>query len=351
MENNNPQKDIFDLSKQEFSSFFYKEIAPKINVSKIKLALEAIYTFIVYTLILIVWLGILLVMDYIMYPDFSERIPELMKKDFIHGIFILFVIAFWFAMHIMVFLVMATNIVRSFKLPNYKVKQSLFSLLNFNYLSSQKQTKWKGNSVYLPLIPAHVQKALRKIFVSSGGKQAFRYPLEEENLSLTYKELPAEIVEFQYPKDSRGFSNAIVVATKIGKNFKGEVIINDKIASFRPGVEIKPAVLLEATEFSKQFRVFADDQIEARYLLTTAFIDRMLNYKNSHNCNIDILFSNSLCKDKNIFICISGKKNFFEFSFLSNWNKDPSIFYNILSELKEILVIVEALKLDQDIGM
>ena len=31
--------------------------------------------------------------------------------------------------------------------------------------------------------------------------------------------------------------------------------------------------------------------------------------------------------------------------------KEPKHFYNIISEIKEIMQIVEALKLDQDIGM
>ena len=79
-------------------------------------------------------------------------------------------------------------------------------------------------------------------------------------------------------------------------------------------------------------------------------MNRLLKYKKEHNnCSIDILFSNSISNKENVFICISSQKNYFEMP-EQDW-QDVNKSYKIIGEIKEILLIVDALKLDQDIGM
>lgn len=62
-----------------------------------------------------------------------------------------------------------------------------------------------------------------------------------------------------------------------------------------------PLVKLENSEFEKQFVVYADDQIEARYILSPALMDRILRFQKKHNKHIYLSFV-----DHRIFIAISS---------------------------------------------
>ncbi len=335
--------DIFDLTETEFSSFFYKEFIPNLHFSKIRGLKNVIdwWVYFSFTFVLVVFLGT----SFLYFCFFKDH--PIIKDEPIFGLFILIFVIFSFFGAWSCLMAIITAI----KVPNYKIKQKLFSALNIKYLTSKLNFKQNDIELEMFSVPASVQKALRKIFVSSKGRQTRNFFSADESLYLNYKGLPLEIVEFQYPKDSKDFSKAIVIATKISKNFKGEVIINEKLSGLRPTVEIKPQVFLEVPESFSKFKVFADDQVEARYLLTTAFLNRMIEYKKAHNCSMDVLFSNEICDKENVFICISSKKDFFEFSFFSKWDKDPTILYGILQEIKQIAEVVDALRLDQDIGM
>lgn len=54
---------------------------------------------------------------------------------------------------------------------------------------------------------------------------------------------------------------------------------------FRP-----PLIKLDNPEFEKEFAVYADDQIEARYILSPALIDRILTFQNKHDMWISLSF-------------------------------------------------------------
>lgn len=66
-------------------------------------------------------------------------------------------------------------------------------------------------------------------------------------------------------------------------------------------------IKLEDPEFEKQFVVYGDDQVEARYILSTSLMRRILDYKNKHDKNIFISFSGS-----KIYVAISYAKALFE---------------------------------------
>lgn len=55
-------------------------------------------------------------------------------------------------------------------------------------------------------------------------------------------------------------------------------------------------VKLEDVSFERQFEVFSDNQIEARYLLTTAFMERMSEVKKAfQGKNIQFSFLTTNC--------------------------------------------------------
>jgi hypothetical protein len=71
----------------------------------------------------------------------------------------------------------------------------------------------------------------------------------------------------------------------------------------RPGELVR----LEDPEFERLFAVQSTDQIEARYILSTSLMQRLMTFRNEVDAPVSIAFV-----DSNIFIAISTRKNYFE---------------------------------------
>lgn len=66
-------------------------------------------------------------------------------------------------------------------------------------------------------------------------------------------------------------------------------------------------VKLEDPEFEKEFCVYADDQVEARYILSTSLMQRILEFKRKWNTKVFLSF-----RDSKVYIAIRMNKNLFE---------------------------------------
>ncbi len=143
----------------------------------------------------------------------------------------------------------------------------------------------------------------------------------------------------------RGF----ILTTEIKKKFVGETLIKTDRFLQTGKIGQKVTVRLEDIVFEKEFEVYSDDQIEGRYLLTTAFMNRLVEYKKRKHYSIEVFFSNNLDGNENIFFFINNNKDNFEFPMLKKLEKES--FYKILKEIYDVLEIIDALKLEQNIGL
>ena len=66
-------------------------------------------------------------------------------------------------------------------------------------------------------------------------------------------------------------------------------------------------IKLEDPEFEKEFCVFGDDQIEARYILSPALMHRIVEFKRKWNTKVYLSF-----RDSKVYIAIKLNKNLFE---------------------------------------
>lgn len=105
-------------------------------------------------------------------------------------------------------------------------------------------------------------------------------------------------------------------------------------------------IYLEDVKFAKKFKVFSEDEVEARYLVTTAFMERFLNLTTSFGAK------KAKCAffDDKVMFAISTRKNLFEFgSLFKSLNNLSNIeFFN---ELMSILDMIDYFKLDEKIGL
>ena len=233
------------------------------------------------------------------------------------------------------------------KMERYYLKEKFFSCFNVKYSRyTYFQQNYNSGGVYMKPLSKELSNAMEKMAISSVKFNP------DESLKIDSNGKTLELLELNARVGSKSL---LMVSYFINKNFKGETIIKPIKEASKSAFAQKQEVYLEDPLFNKNFKIFADDQVEARYLLTTAFMERLLNFQKKYTCTASILFNNNISRDSNIFLCIDFGKDFFELPKGKDWIHDSSYFYNICQEIKEIAQILdtlkENLKLDQDIGM
>ncbi len=106
-------------------------------------------------------------------------------------------------------------------------------------------------------------------------------------------------------------------------------------------------VNLEDPVFEKKFNVYSSDQVESRYLITTAFMERF------NNLNTAFGAKKAKCSffDNTIMFAISTHKNLFEIGNLFMRLDDPNRITEFFNEIASILILVDYFKLDEHIKL
>ncbi|MBN2350487.1 MAG: DUF3137 domain-containing protein [Bacteroidales bacterium] len=89
-------------------------------------------------------------------------------------------------------------------------------------------------------------------------------------------------------------------------------------------------IKLENPEFEKEFVVYGDDQVEARYILSTALMQRILDFKNKWKTKVYLSFV-----DSKVNIAIEIKKNLFETRLFKS-----IVDYDLMEENMNYLVLL-----------
>lgn len=106
-------------------------------------------------------------------------------------------------------------------------------------------------------------------------------------------------------------------------------------------------IKLEDTEFSKKYRVYSTDQVEGRYLVTPAFMERFKNLQTAFGAK------NAKCSfcGNNLIFAISTNKNLFEIGNLFQNLKNPKQMTEFFNELSSILALIDYFKLYEKTGL
>ncbi len=107
--------------------------------------------------------------------------------------------------------------------------------------------------------------------------------------------------------------------------------------------EILSEVKLEDPEFSRKYVAYSSDQVEGRYLITPAFMERFKNIETAFGTH---KVKCSFYRDS-IMFAISTDKNLFEIGNLYHSLKDPKQMTIFFNELASILVLIDYFKLDE----
>ena len=140
----------------------------------------------------------------------------------------------------------------------------------------------------------------------------------------------------------------VLAITNSNKEFKGcTVITTDKgILNKLDGISGLENVRLEDPIFEKIFEVYSTDQIEARYLLTTGFMNRLVKIA-CRNKDYKIMCS---FENEKINLAFESSKDWFELPILKPVTEIEN-YQSVLLELFTILSVFEELKIDENIGL
>ena len=196
---------------------------------------------------------------------------------------------------------------------------------------------------------------------ASAGVVPSNYDITESDdiFTGTYKEVPIEINEVCYKEvrytssggRTRKYENTVfdgvVITLGMNKNFKGQTVVAPNSLLHSSPVPNLVHTTLEDTKFEKTFDVYTTDEVEARYLLTPSFMERLVNIKTAFKSD---KLSCAFYLDK-LFISIDTRRDMFVLGSLLKPTNDKKQFFTMFEEVTSIIELIDQLKLDQKIGL
>lgn len=171
----------------------------------------------------------------------------------------------------------------------------------------------------------------------------------DDNFTGKYNDVDVIISEHEYNvgsgKNRRTVFKGAIIKIHMNKNFEGITLIRPK--GIRSTAHRLEEVKLEDVEFSKKYQVFSDNQIEARYLITTSFMERFQNIKTAYEAS-EIY---GAFYDNYIYIAPRCNKDLFSLAHLSKTLIDEEQYDVLFDEFASILTLVDHFKLNMKLGL
>lgn len=182
------------------------------------------------------------------------------------------------------------------------------------------------------------------------GDDYFSGVYDDVRISIAEEKLLDVKKDFRNNDINQKVFGGVCILFEMNKKFKGRtVVLKDRgaVGNALNKVQGLQNVKLESAEFEKYFEVYSDDQVEARYLLTTAFMERMLRLRDLYDGK-SIQFS---FYQNTLLLSIPTNQNMFEANSFFRTNTDKAKIDLVFEQFYTIFSIVKLLKLNQRIGM
>lgn len=191
--------------------------------------------------------------------------------------------------------------------------------------------------------------ALFKEYNSSTGDDYFIGTYADVKITISEEKLQHISRDYRNLEIKKNIFTGICILFEMNKNFSGHtVVLKDhgvlNVFHKIPGLQ---KVILEDSGFERYFEVYSDDQIEARYLLTTGFMERILHLRDLYDGkSIQMCFNNN-----QLLLAIPTTQNMFEANSFFRSNINRRKIDTVFEQFYTIFSIVKLLKLNQKIGM
>ena len=211
-----------------------------------------------------------------------------------------------------------------------------------------------GKYQYTANIPARIER-----YDDFGIVPSYDNEYSEDQIIGVYKGVEIDLFETRLTETRGSGKNrrtvtvfkGIVISLSLNKTFEGKTIVKKDRGRLVNWVKDKfsslEAVRLEDPRFEKEFEVYSTDQVEARYLLTTSFMERLVDLREAFGgkgiqCSF---YQNQL------LMMIPIKRNMFEPGSIFKVENFIDDAKSLLKEMNIIFQVVDTLKLDLDIGL
>ncbi len=164
-----------------------------------------------------------------------------------------------------------------------------------------------------------------------------------------------EIIEADYTREEGSGDDkktvtvfdGVILKLKMNKNFKGHTVIRpDSLLHSKPAKHLERTIL-EDVNFEKKFDVYTNDEIEARYLITPSFMERLTNLKTAFFANkVYCAFYMG-----HLFIGLYTTKDLFSLCSLDKPVDDFRQYNTLFEELLSIVQLIDHFKLDEKTGL
>lgn len=132
-------------------------------------------------------------------------------------------------------------------------------------------------------------------------------------------------------------TSTVVLPNRLGKGFLADFFKKMNLS------RREKLVKLEDPDFNKHFVVYGEDQIEARYVLSTSLMNRITEFRVKHPNHLYLSFVNSF-----LYIAIAYRKDLFEPSYFKKLTRF-SIVQEYFEDIQLAVGIVEELNLNNRI--
>lgn len=249
-----------------------------------------------------------------------------------------------------------TNIKKDFEI---KVKEQIFpvvlrSLGNFEWcqvnIDMHRYDKVKHSGLFYGVF----KKAHPDTNPNGINNKVFIH--DDDVFTGSYKDIEITITDTELSYDGDKFFQGIIISLETPKLYKGTTIVQQNTllrkTYFRKWRydEIAPyleQVNLEDSGFMKQFSVYATDQVEARYILTPSFMERLKQVSFAFDAKqTDLCIVNNM-----VWLAIKTNKDMFKLGTLTKSVYDFKEFQTTMNEITSILELIDELNLDVNVGL
>ena len=201
----------------------------------------------------------------------------------------------------------------------------------------------------------YAQCSFEQLLCKSGIIDRYNRVSYDDSFTGIYKDINYEICEtsFYYTtgtgknSSTRTVFKGVMIKLDMNKSFTGNTVIRpDTLKHASPAANLKHTTL-EDVVFEKKFDVFTDDEVEARYLITPSFMERLNNMKTAFSADrVSCSFY-----DKYLLVGLHTSKDLFSICSLKEPVNDGKQFFTMFEEILSIIKLIDHFKLNQKIGL
>ena len=201
----------------------------------------------------------------------------------------------------------------------------------------------------------YAQCSFEQLLCKSGIIDRYNSVSYDDSFTGIYKDINYEICEtsFYYKtgtgknSSTRTVFKGVMIKLDMNKSFTGNTVIRpDTLKHASPAANLKHTTL-EDVVFEKKFDVFTDDEVEARYLITPSFMERLNNMKTAFSADrVSCAFY-----DKYLLVGLHTSKDLFSICSLKEPVNDGKQFFTMFEEILSIIKLIDHFKLNQKIGL